>query len=325
MEKKIDIVLLAGFLGAGKTTVLNELIRQFHDIKLGMLVNDFGDVPVDGTLLKSENPEILEEGHKIYEIGNGSIFCSCLKAPFLYGLQYFEKERPDLLFIEASGLSDPSSMDKILKEHRLDHQFQIRKILTLIDPLRYEKLVHVLNVIGRQVESADVLLINKEDLVSPEDMGSVKEKITALNPDAPIQMGSFGQFDYSFLKESRNKHQLAERESCNTPESRPASLFLDGSLRDQSVLIEFLEAVEGDVYRLKGFFELDEKMLYVSDTGKGYSINPVEKSGIKPGLTVLCPGENARKVSDLWKNYRLDTYSVVKGKPGFLGQLSTHK
>ncbi|OQY33008.1 MAG: hypothetical protein B6241_09215 [Spirochaetaceae bacterium 4572_59] len=325
MRKKIDIVLLAGFLGAGKTTVLNELILQFHDIKLGMLVNDFGEVPVDGTLLKNDNPEILDKGHKIYEIGNGSIFCSCLKVPFLSGLQYFEKERPDLLFLEASGLSDPSSMDKILKEHHLDEAFQIRKTLTLIDPLNYGKLVHVLNVIGRQVESADVLLINKEDMVSSEEMNSVKDNITALNPDAPVQTGSFGRFDYSFLKEKGCGHQIFERESCNTPDSRPASLFLEGSVQDRSCLMEFLETVEGDIYRLKGFFELEEKMHYVSDTGRGFSITPVEKSGIKPGLTVLCPGENSKKVWDLWKNYRSDTFSVFQGNRGFLGQLSAIK
>lgn len=322
MGKKIDIVLLAGFLGAGKTTVLNELIRKFQDIKLGLLVNDFGEVPVDGSLLKSENPEILEEGHKIYEIGNGSIFCSCLKAPFLYGLQYFEKVSPDLLFIEASGLSDPSSMDKILKEHHLDGAFQIRKTLTLIDPLRYGKLVHVLNVIGRQVESADVLLINKEDLISFEEMNSVKKKITVLNPDAPVQTGSFGRFDYSFLKERGSGHQIFERESCNTPDSRPASLFLEGSVKDRSCLMEFLKTVEGDIYRLKGFFELEEKMHYVSDTGKGFSITEVEKSGIKAGLTVLCPVESADKVSNTWKNYRSDKYSVIRGENEFQGQLS---
>ena len=172
-ERKIDIIVLAGFLGAGKTTVLNELIRFFPDRRIGILVNDFGEVPVDGTLLIQEHPELLEGGHKVYEIGNGSVFCSCLKAPFLFGLKHFAEEKPELLFIEASGLSDPSSMDKILAEHGMDSQFRVHRIITLVDPVKFTALSHVLNVIDRQIAAGDRILVNKADLVSEEELEKV--------------------------------------------------------------------------------------------------------------------------------------------------------
>ncbi len=319
---KIEIVLLAGFLGAGKTTVLNELIRNFTDLKLGMLVNDFGEVPVDGSLLKSENPELLEGGHKIYEIGNGSIFCSCLKAPFVYGLQYFASEKPDLLFIEASGMSDPSSMDLILQEHRMDGFMEVKKILTLVDPLKFPKLVNVLNVIPRQVEAADVLLVNKSDLATDEQMQDILEKIRKLNPDVPVQTGSFGQFDYSFLHSPNRDHKKARLESCNTPDTRPASLFLEGRITSEEVLREFLDSIQDEIYRLKGFFELNGNMKYVSDTGKGFSITPADKTGIKPGLTVLCPPGNSGKIADAWQKYRSDKFEVPHDKNPSPGRLS---
>ena len=301
---KTDIVLLAGFLGAGKTTVLNELVRAFADVKLGLLVNDFGEVPVDGSLLKSENPELLKGGHKIYEIGNGSIFCSCLKAPFLYGLKFFEKEKPQILFIEASGMSDPSSMDMILKEHMLDGAMEIKKVLTLVDPLKFPKLVHVLNVIPRQVTAADVILINKEDLATDEEMADVKAKLVELSNDTPIQTGSFGQFDYSFLRDEGHNHKIAEMESCNTPDNRPASLFLEGHVPGETPLLGFLDSIKEKLFRLKGFMELEGEMKYVSDTGRGFSIIPAEKSGIRQGLTVLCPAENSRSIADAWQKFR---------------------
>ncbi|MDA3955181.1 GTP-binding protein [Oceanispirochaeta sp.] len=300
MSTGIDIVLLAGFLGAGKTTVLNELIRLFHDRKLGMLVNDFGEVPVDGSLLKNENPELLEEGHKIYEIGNGSIFCSCLKAPFLYGLKYFEKEKPDLLFIEASGLSDPSSMNKILKEHHLDDQFSIKHVVTLIDPIRYKALITVLEVIGRQISSADQILINKVDLISQKDLEELIHDLK-LRSSAPFQTGSFGQFDYSFIDDETTQVMDEDRESCNTPESRPGSLFLEGTLESEQVLKDFMGRVESGIYRLKGFLELEGKTFYVSDNTKGYSMTETAKPGIKPGLTVLCPLGNEKNIARLWR------------------------
>ena len=300
MEKKIDIILLAGFLGAGKTTLMNELIQQFSCVKLGLLVNDFGDVPVDGSLLKSLNPELLEGGHKVYEIGNGSIFCSCLKAPFLYGLKYFQREKPNLLFIEASGLSDPSSMTKILKEHNLEGAFQVKKVLTLVDPLKYKKLSHVLEVIPRQVEAADALLINKSDLVSSEELDQLRGELALINPHAEIQRGSFGQFDFSLIRENSDGRKTGDRQSCNTPETRPASLFLEGRVSKEELLL-FLDEIEGDIYRLKGFMEWEGEMNYISDTGRGFSMNAVEKKGIKPGITVLCPQKNGHEIAIRWK------------------------
>jgi len=300
MSQKIDIILLAGFLGAGKTTVLNELIHSFHDKKLGMLVNDFGEVPVDGSLLKNENPELLKEGHKIYEIGNGSIFCSCLKAPFLYGLKYFEKEMPELLFIEASGLSDPSSMSKILSDHNMEDSFEIRQTITLIDPVKYKALVHVLNVIEKQIEAADHVLVNKIDLVPAQDLKELLEDLES-RTSAPIQTGSFGAFDYSFILSAEASHKSAMMESCNTPATRPASLFLEGSIDDEQVLKDFMSRVEGAHYRIKGFIEIGGRMLYVSDNSVGYSITETVTPGIKTGLTVLCPKKNEQNIVELWK------------------------
>lgn len=300
MSKKIDIILLAGFLGAGKTTVLNELIHFFNDKKLGILVNDFGEVPVDGSLIKNENPELLEEGHKIYEIGNGSIFCSCLKAPFLYGLKYFEKEKPELLFIEASGLSDPSSMSKILSDHNMEGSFEIRQLITLIDPVKYKALVHVLNVIERQIEVADHILVNKTDLVPAHELDQLLIDLKSRS-SAPLQTGSFGAFDYSFILSAEAAHRTGMLESCNTPATRPASLFLEGELADKQILEDFMSRVEGSHYRLKGFMEINGQMLYVSDNSLGYSITETTKPGIKTGLTVLCPKENEKNIVELWK------------------------
>jgi G3E family GTPase len=299
----IDIVLLAGFLGSGKTTVLNELIGQLDSIKLGLLVNDFGEVPVDGSLLKEENPQLTEEGSKIYEIGNGSIFCSCLKAPFLYGLKYFQREKPKLLIIEASGLSDPSGMSKILKEHSLDGDFRIVKILTLVDPIRFAKLAHVLEVIPRQIRAGDFLLINKEDLVTPEEMKKTEELVREINPQAEVQTGSFGRFDFSMLLEGKTLTASGELESCNTPENRPASLLLQGDVNSEAELRAFFDEADGLFYRLKGFIKLEGIIQYVSDTGRGFSLTPTRGEGLKTGLTVLCPPGEGNEISLLWDRY----------------------
>ena len=95
-----------------------------------------------------------------------------------------------------------------------------------------------------------------------------------------------------------------ERESCNTPETRPGSLFLEGSLKNEQVLRDFMSRVESGIYRLKGFIELEGRMLYVSDNSRGFSITETSKPGIRPGLTVLCPLENEKSIAGLWKEIR---------------------
>ena len=299
-DSKIDIVVLAGFLGAGKTTVLNELIRFFPENRIGILVNDFGEVPVDGSLLIQEHPELLEGGHKVYEIGNGSIFCACLKAPFLYGLKHFAEEKPDILFIEASGMSDPSSMDKILAEHGMGDQFRVHRIVTLVDPVKFEGLSCVLNVIDQQIAAGDQILVNKVDLVSEEELAGVIS-LLGEKSSAPVQTASFGQFDFSFIHEESGRVRMEERESCNTPDTRPASLFLEGPVKSRADLEAFMSKSTSEVYRIKGFLELEGQMSYVSDNSRGFSIIDAKKSGIRTGLTVLCHPDAAKAVQDRWQ------------------------
>ena len=116
---KIPAVLITGFLGSGKTTLLNRIISGTDRGRIGLLVNDFGRIAVDGSLILAKHPELAGRDGGVYEIANGSIFCSCLTSSFLAGLRHFAGLRPDRLYIETSGISDPSSMGKLLAESGL--------------------------------------------------------------------------------------------------------------------------------------------------------------------------------------------------------------
>lgn len=301
MEKKIDILLLSGFLGAGKTTLLNELIGHLTDRRLGILINDFGEVPVDGSLLKSRRPELLDGSNRLYEIGNGSIFCSCLKAPFLYGLKYFRRESPDILIIEASGLSDPSSIGRFLKEHALDEDYTLSGVITLVDPVKYPKLVHVLEAIDKQIKAADALLINKTDLVPSEELDEIEEELRHKNPRATMLRGSFGRFDWTFLNKTGERELMGDGESCNTQENRPASLHLLKGDLDRTGLDRFLQGISEDIFRVKGYLTIDGQLTYVSDTGRDFSFEAAADMTAREGLTLLCPLEKADSIRQKWE------------------------
>ena len=97
----IKLILLTGFLGTGKTTLLKQLLSEFKDEKIGVIVNEFGQINIDGTLVE-------KEGVKMTELTNGSIFCACIKDNFVNSLIALSKEDISYFFIEASGLADPA-------------------------------------------------------------------------------------------------------------------------------------------------------------------------------------------------------------------------
>ena len=99
----MELILLTGFLGSGKTTLLQQLLREYEDKKIGVIVNDFGKINVDAKLVSSS-------GIQMAELANGSIFCACIKDKFVDSLIEMSQRDLDYLFIEASGLADPSNM-----------------------------------------------------------------------------------------------------------------------------------------------------------------------------------------------------------------------
>ncbi len=104
------LLLVTGFLGAGKTTLLKRLIAHFSNLRLHVIVNEFGAAGVDGHLLR-------EMQVAVDEISNGSIFCSCRWDKFEETLQKAMQSQPKLILVEASGLSDPTGVDRLLKDN----------------------------------------------------------------------------------------------------------------------------------------------------------------------------------------------------------------
>ena len=110
MSDFTHVYLITGFLGSGKTTLLNRIIKRFpKDKKLTLLVNEFGEVGVDGTLVAGDEIDMME-------ISKGSIFCVCVKTDFIKGLyELNSKVQPDVMLIESTGVANPSDLKKDLK------------------------------------------------------------------------------------------------------------------------------------------------------------------------------------------------------------------
>ncbi len=198
MADKTDVFLITGFLGSGKTTLLNRVIDRFpKDKKMTILMNEFGEVGIDGTLVEGDDIDMLE-------ISRGSIFCVCVKTDFIKGLYELNtKVKPDVLIIESTGVANPTDLKRDLQLPIFNDRFQFKEQFCLVDAVHFLEAFDTFASIEKQLETSTVFIINKVDLASRDAVERVKEKIALYHPapkffetsyaDIPFEHFFFGQ------------------------------------------------------------------------------------------------------------------------------------
>ena len=264
------LVLLLGFLGAGKTTLMYKILDKYSDKKIGILVNDFGRLNVDGMLLQ-------RKGIPMQELSNGSIFCACIKANFFESLVEMSGFGLEYLFIETSGLVDPSSMPDILEaiSPRVKTPYNFTGSICVVDCNNFLKLLDVFPAVGNQVDYANTIITNKVDLVDEDGLKKVKSKIHDINPDAKVINSSYCDVDITSVVEELSFTQDIDRESTNTYESRPKSVMIEGEeVYNEKDIIRLLEELSPHAYRMKGFAETENGPVEVHAVSTNFNIKP---------------------------------------------------
>lgn len=182
-SNKIPVTILTGYLGAGKTTLLNRILTEKHKQKIAVIVNEYGEVGIDNQLVVDADEEILE-------MNNGCICCT-VRGDLIRILQtlVFSMEQGkvkfDRVLIETTGLADPAPvaqtffMDKLLSE-----KFEVDSILTVVDSKHVTKHLDSHDEAQEQIAFADVIILNKTDLVSNEELHTLERRISQMNPAA---------------------------------------------------------------------------------------------------------------------------------------------
>jgi G3E family GTPase len=181
-QAAIPVTVFTGFLGAGKTTLLNRVLTENHGKRYAVIVNEFGEVGIDNDLVVNSDEEI-------FEMNNGCICCS-VRGDLIRIIEGLMRRRGrfDGILIETTGLADPAPVaqtffvdEDVRKNTKLD------AIVTVVDAKHLLGALDDAHEAQEQIAFADIILLNKTDLVEPEELDAARERIRAINPVATIR------------------------------------------------------------------------------------------------------------------------------------------
>ncbi len=261
-DHRIPVTVVTGFLGSGKTTLVNRILREKHGRKIAVIVNEFGEVSIDGQLIISDDQE------ELVEFNNGCLCCT-VRGDLIETLEKLQSRADlDAILIETTGLADPAPVastffvaDTIKSNTKLD------SFIVLVDAVNLELNLAQSEEAMEQLAFADIVLINKMDLVSDQQGKAIEKRIRRLNPMAKIHytehgvididkifgVGAFDleaklEVDPSFLEDLEHEHDDAVV-SFVIREERPIDINVF-----MSWLSPLLMERGEDIYRTKGIF-----------------------------------------------------------------------
>lgn len=188
----IPVTILTGFLGSGKTTLLNYILKQPHGHRIAVIENEFGEAGIDNELL------VQDQDEQIIEMNNGCICCTVRGdlVRILGELAAKKKAgtlRFDRVVIETTGLADPAPVAQtFFVDEDISQRYLLDAIVTLVDARHAPQQLDEHHEAQEQVGFADRILLTKTDLVTPAEVQALRQRLTRMNPRAPIREAHFG-------------------------------------------------------------------------------------------------------------------------------------
>jgi G3E family GTPase len=181
MSDKVPVTVLTGYLGAGKTTLLNRILSEPHGKKYAVIVNEFGEIGIDNDLIVGADEEI-------FEMNNGCICCTVRGdlVRIIDGLMR-RKGKFDAIIVETTGLADPAPVAQtFFMDENVGRKAKLDAVVTVADAKWLGQRLKDAPEAKNQIAFADVILINKTDLVPPDELAEVEARVRGINPYAKL-------------------------------------------------------------------------------------------------------------------------------------------
>jgi G3E family GTPase len=288
-NRKIPVVLVAGFLGSGKTTLLNHLLRNNRGIRIGVVVNDFGSINIDSMMVAGQVDSMVS-------LGNGCLCCAVDVSDMdaMFDTLASTASTLDVIVVEASGLAEPRNLIRLVLGSE-NPRISYGGLVTVVDAVEFGATRAKHPEIDAHLGLSDLLVLNKTDVLAPSELGAVARVIHGVVPDIPLLQTTHGHVDAQLLfdvperiEDRSAARQLSFDEILYEDEDHSRHLhanytttsFESDDPLDPRRFIDMLENPSGDVYRSKGFvhFGIDGyQHKYVMNTvGRHISMVPIE-------------------------------------------------
>ena len=247
MEPRTPITLITGPLGSGKTTLLRHLLDVVPQ-KIAIMMNEFGEIAIDSQIIEGKNIRIAE-------LGGGCVCCSLLGEFEVAVTEVIDTVHPDLIIVETTGVAEPDAVMFDIQESL--PQVRLDGVVTVADADAMVRYPHLGQTGRTQIEAADIILLNKVDLVTAEQLAEVTAQLKQLNEAAPILATQRCQVDPEVLfgisqahdiSPPRHRHQL----------SMESFSYVSAATLDRQCFAAFVESLPLAVVRAKGFVRFSE-------------------------------------------------------------------
>lgn len=284
--RQIPVAIISGHLGAGKTSLINSLLTNAVGLKIGVIVNDFGKLNIDAMLVEQSTSELIA-------LSNGCICCSLSNEldDSLNQLAHADSQL-DLILIEASGVSNPLQMVELI--YNSQNQFiKLLDLIYVVDGVNFQQLSQDRpELIHSHLTTARLIILNKIDLLAPEELVGIETQIREVNPYATIIKTTHAEFNPQLLLDLP---VASQPKLGQTPREHFAD-YISVTFRERQPLdpittTNFLNNLPAGVYRLKGWMyfgkkSLNNQKILVQKVGQTHSLSGADWADDKP-LTEL--------------------------------------
>jgi G3E family GTPase len=248
---KRPVTVLSGFLGSGKTTLLNRILSADHGLRIAVMINDFGDVNIDKDLVVGQTGDVVE-------LSGGCLCCTIRGDLLASARELLNSGRSfDYVIVECSGLAEPLAVAQTFLVPELESSYRLDAVVTLVDCANIENWLETNDTAAEQIRCADLLLANKLDLVTPEDVDRLKGRLAAINANARVLPSINGDVPVALLLDIEAHRPVSGtrftplREHTSHRDVQSVSFSADLEL-DYDRFYQFIQSLPDGVFRAKG-------------------------------------------------------------------------